>query len=119
MLSELKQSTKDTLLVLSCTDKKVPQRSSRPTFRSLINCNAQPKTSELAVSPSFRTCLTAFAKIYDFVQNVRFPAESHYRSNNTRFVVVSLTLIIRFINGRTYLVSLVAHCQNELIVLTS
>ena len=45
----MQEPTKETLLVLSCTDKKVPQRNSRPTFRSLINCNAQPKTSELAI----------------------------------------------------------------------
>ena len=81
MLLEEKQSTKDTLLVLSCTDKrivrrgrngtakavllqtrlmrttkqKVPQRNSRLTFRSLINCNAQPKTTELAKFLSLRT----------------------------------------------------------------
>ena len=48
MLSEIKQSFTQTLLLLSCIDKKVPQRSSRPTLHSLINSSAQPETSELA-----------------------------------------------------------------------
>ena len=35
-------------MVLSCTDKNVPQRSSWPALHSLINCNRFNKASELA-----------------------------------------------------------------------
>ena len=52
-------------MVLSCADKKVPQRNSRAELRSLANCNAQLK------------------------------GVNSLLSDNTPFYTVSLTLAIR------------------------
>lgn len=71
MLSETKQAIVNTLLLLSCADKKVTQRSSRPTLHSLINC----------------ICSTLCE-------------QTRYAQTMLTFVVVSQTLIVRSANGR-------------------
>ena len=58
-------------MVLSCADKKVPQRSSRPVLHSLINCNR-----------------------FNWSKWTRF------RSNNTCFVVLKRNIACLLCNGR-------------------
>ena len=43
-------------MVLSCADKKVPQRNSRPELHSLINCNCFSKSKLTRASHSDKAC---------------------------------------------------------------